>query len=136
MSEVAFPPENTLSGKDLRRSKKVLLFSPDLHLCASFTLLLQDRFKVVTTTEGDFVEKILDLIKPDLLITDLSPNEKSADSLRALKEKIPNLKIILFLDSWITNKGVESSLNKIVDAIFYQPIDLTEINRRLDFLMS
>lgn len=120
----------------LDANKTVLLFSPDLDLCTSLTLLLQNRFKIVTTTQFEFVHKIVDTLNPHILIADLTPSEKLVDSITRLKADVPNLKIILFLDSWINYKKIESSLMKIADAIFYQPIDLIEINKKLDLLIN
>lgn len=120
----------------LNANNTVLLFSPDLDLCTSLTLLLQNRFRIVTTTQFEFVHKIVDTLKPHILIADLTPSEKLVDSISRLKTDVPSLKIILFLDSWINYKKIESSLMKIADAIFYQPIDLIEINKKLDLLIN
>lgn len=120
----------------LDKKKTVFLLSPDLDLCTSLTLLLQNRFKIVTTTQFEFVHKIVDTLKPHIFIADLKPSEKLVDSITRLKTDFPNLKIILFLDSWINYKKIESSLMKIADAIFYQPIDLIEINKKLDLLIN
>ncbi len=120
----------------MKEKKKVFLLSPDLHLCASFTLLLKNRFKVVTSTEQEFAEKIIELIQPDLFIADMKTNNNSVEIFQKLKVDNPKIKVILFLDSWVMNKGIESRLKKVVDAIYYQPIDLTEVDRELDLITS
>lgn len=136
-ASVLSKPESIADEKTrLDANKTVLLFSPDPDLCTSLTLLLQNRFKIMTTTQFEFVHKIVDTLKPHILIADLTPSEKLLDSIIRLKTDIPNLKLILFLDSWINYKKIESSLVKIADAIFYQPIDLIEINKKLDFLIN
>jgi DNA-binding NarL/FixJ family response regulator len=135
-ASIMISDESDFRGKnEVNVKKTIFLFSPDPDFCTSFALLLQNRFQIVTTTRFEFIHKIANTLRPHIFIADFKTSEKIVEFLVQMKNKTPTLKIILLLDSWINYKTIESTLKKTVDAIYYQPIDLTDINKEIDLLL-
>jgi len=56
--------------------RSILIYSPDLNFCFSLSMLFQDRYNVITTTNPECLETFADHYAADLVIVDAVPSEK------------------------------------------------------------
>ena len=61
--------------------KTILIYSPDLNFCFSLSMLFQDRYNVITTTNPSMLETFVTHSAANLLIMDASPSEKMLERL-------------------------------------------------------
>lgn len=127
------PGGNNGHGKAL---KVIVLYSSDSDFCLSFTLLFQDRYRIVTTSDPDMLSAAVEEYNPDLLIADAVPGERIGSRFDAIKQKQPNLPIILFYVSRLEPPALKDGLMNYVDAMFSKPIDLAEVTLRINELVA
>jgi DNA-binding response OmpR family regulator len=122
---------------DMDENKKsIIIYSPDLNFCFSLSMVFQDRYNVITTTNLGMLEKFVATYSADLVIVDAVPTEKlieRIDGLKALKRNLPV--IILYVYS-----SKEVALDRVVrphvDSVFYKPFEISAVSKRIDELLS
>lgn len=72
----------------------------------------------------------------DLLVIDSEPNSKIDELCRSLNINTRKIPIIITYVYTIKYKATEQNLRKLVDAIFYKPIDMIEVSQKIDFLIK
>ena len=75
--------------------KTILLYSPDLNFCFSLSVLFQDRFNVITTTNLGLMDKLQGTYAADLVIIDAIPSDGLLERLERLKHERPTLPIFV-----------------------------------------
>jgi response regulator RpfG family c-di-GMP phosphodiesterase len=111
--------------------KRVIIYSPDFSLCYSLLLYLQNRFKLVVTTDFNVLNEFSFNTLIDVIFIDHEPNNDLLKICQKIKSSNPNIPIFL---TYVYNKRVSYSEEKIksyVDEIFYKPFDLNEISSKL-----
>jgi len=116
--------------------KTILIYSPDLNFCFSLSLLFQNKFNVITTTNPSTLEPFVTHYSPSLLLVDSSPSEKVRDQLHALKELNHELPIIMIYVYNSKESLLDRDVRKEVDSVFYKPFDLSVVSNRIHELLS
>lgn len=116
--------------------KLIVLYSSDPDFCLSFTMLFQDRYRIVTVSNLDMLNLVVEERSPDLVIADAVPNERVGSRFDAIKRLHPSLPIILFYVSRLENAALKEGFVNYVDAMFSKPIDLLQVTRRINELVS
>ena len=116
--------------------KTILIFSPDLNLCFSLSMLFQDRFHVVTTTNLSAVESLAAGHSPDLMIADAVPSERLIEKLDALQTGSFRLPIILLYVYNARDVALDSAVRSHVDSVFYKPVEISAVSRRIEELLT
>ncbi len=135
MSETRLQNLNRINPKissKVDEKRTLILFSPDMDFSASFSMLFQDKFKVITTTDAGILTSIIKLIKPQLLIIDAIPSASMKEWIQIYKKENPQMKIVLFYVSWYNQSDTDKKWVELVDATFCPPIDLNEVNKRIN----
>ena len=87
-------PETPAPTSSMAEEKKtILLYSPDLNFCFSLSMLFQDRYNVITTTNPGMLDKFVADYSANLVLVDAVPSEKlieRLDSLEDLEPKTPH----------------------------------------------
>ena len=115
--------------------KNILFYSPDLNLCASLLMYFGDKYSVTTTTNLDSIEPISETLALDLLVLDGEPDDRLLELCKKMQSKKPLFRIILTYVYTSKFKEREADLKNYVEAVFYKPIDLYEVARKIERMM-
>ncbi|HZV13129.1 MAG TPA: hypothetical protein VFA55_07930 [Candidatus Kapabacteria bacterium] len=107
--------------------KTIVIYSPDKDLNVSLSMVLQDFFNVVTTEDIEALAGYVAIHKANLVIADAMPTEDLRVRFEKLKQEQRRLRIIMIFVSQLIGKKTKEEFNKIVDAVFYKPIELSEL---------
>lgn len=115
--------------------KTILIYSPDLNFCFSLSMLFQDRYNVITTTNIGMLEPFVQHYTADLVIIDAVPTQKMIDRLDGLKSAKKGLPIIMLYVFSAKGTGLDTAVRSHVDSVFYKPFDISVVARRIDELL-
>jgi response regulator RpfG family c-di-GMP phosphodiesterase len=115
--------------------KTILIYSPDLNFCFSLSMLFQDRYNVITTTNSSMLEELVVHYAASLLIVDASPSDKLIRLLHHVKELNVSLPIIMLYVFSPKESNLDTEARREVDAVFYKPFDLAAMSRRINELL-
>jgi PleD family two-component response regulator len=116
--------------------KTIFIYSPDLHFCFSLSMLFEDRYNVVTTTNPGMLESCVGTYAADLVLVDASPSETLIGQfakLRTHNERIPIILLYVY-----SQKSVEmdKAIRTHVDSVFYKPFEIEAVSQRISELLS
>jgi len=115
-----------------KMQKRILFYSYDFSYGLSLLMFFSDNYYVTSTTDLDSIPKMFSKNKYDLILIDEEPTDKVLSLCKYLKEKNPNLIIILTCAYKLKDNHKNNKLiNKSIDFIFYKPVDLLEISKAL-----
>ena len=126
--------EGNTEVDDTKRT--ILIYSPDLNFCFSLSMLFQDRYNVVTTTNPALLETFVVHYSADLVIVDAIPSEKILVRLDHLKEYNRELPIIMLYVYSQKDVRFDQAIRQRVDSVFYKPFDIAAMSKRIQELMS
>jgi DNA-binding NtrC family response regulator len=110
------------------RRKKVLVFSPDVALAKSLSLLLEDRFEIACETQLENLKATIGAASPALLLVDLFafPSDilKEVNVLRMSRLKVP---VVLLRVYRQLSPEIEETIRDIADFVFYKPFDVNAV---------
>jgi DNA-binding NtrC family response regulator len=110
------------------RRKKVLVFSPDVALAKSLSLLLEDRFEIACETQLENLKATIGAASPALLLVDLFafPSDilKEVNVLRTSRLKVP---VVLLRVYRQLSPEIEETIRDIADFVFYKPFDVNAV---------
>ncbi len=113
----------------------ILIYSPDLNFCFSLSMLFQDRYNVVTTTNPGMLETFVEHYAAGLVIVDAVPSEKMIERLDALKMRNRQLPIIMLYVCSSKEAVLDSAVRSHVDSVIYKPFDIADMARRVAELL-
>lgn len=119
---------------DLQK-KTILIYSPDLNFGFSMSMLLQDRFNVVTTTNVASLSELSAESRADLVLLDAIPTGSLVERIDTLKGVRPDLPVILFYVYEQKSAELEKRARAHVDSVFYKPLDVAAVSRRIQELL-
>ena len=115
--------------------RTILIYSPDLNFCFSLSMLFQDRYNVITTTNAAMLETFVTHYAANLVIVDASPTAKMVDLLRHVKGLNKHLPIIMLYVYSPKEASLDREVRSEVDSVFYKPFDLSAMSRRISELL-
>jgi DNA-binding NtrC family response regulator len=108
--------------------KKVLVFSPDVALAKSLSLLLEDQYEIACETQLDNLKAAIGIASPALLLVDLFafPSDilKEVTVLRTSRLKIP---VVLLRVYRQLAPDLEETIRDLADFVFYKPFDVNSV---------
>jgi DNA-binding NtrC family response regulator len=110
------------SGSTIMRT--IVMYSPDVDLCMSLTLYFQDRYIVVTTTDGNTLPSLIETHVPSLVIVDALPTSWLLQLFDVWKEHHPEMRVMLFRVWRYEDRKREAAIHKSIDYVVYKPIDI------------
>ena len=130
--EKDIPPSDRVVDE---RKKTILIYSPDLNFCFSLSILFQDRFSVITTTNADMLETFVAHYSADLVIVDAVPSDDIIEKLDALKRLNKSLPIIVLYVYSPKDVQLDRMIRGHVDSVFYKPFDVSAVSKRIEELL-
>ncbi len=118
------------------KKKTILIYSPDLNFCFSLSMLFQDRYTVVTTTNPGMLEAFVGNYSADLVIVDAVPTERMIERLNSLKGLNRNLPIIMLYVYNSRDVGLDKIAREQVDSVFYKPFEVGVVSKRIEELLT
>jgi DNA-binding response OmpR family regulator len=115
--------------------KTILIFSPDLNFCFSLSMLFQDRYNVITTTNAGMLRSFVSHYSANLLIMDATPSEQILEHLGTLKDLNSHLPIIMLYVFSPKEATLDAQVRQKVDSVFYKPFDLAAVSKRISELL-
>jgi DNA-binding NtrC family response regulator len=116
--------------------KTIVMYSPDLDLCMSLTLYFQDKYVVVTTTDGTTLPSLVETYHPSLVIADALPTTWILKLFDEWKEKHPDMRVMLFRVWRYEDRKREAAIHKSIDFVLYKPIDIDFVAHIVDGLFE
>lgn len=116
--------------------KTILLYSPDLNFCFSLSVLFQDRFNVITTTNLGLMDKLQGTYAADLVIIDAIPSDGLLERLERLKQQRPTLPIFVLYVYNARDAQLDRDIRALIDSVFYKPIELETVTERIETLLK
>jgi len=116
--------------------RTILIFSSDTNLCFSLSLLFQDRYRVVTTTNISAIEELASGSGADAAIVDESPSEcllERLDNLRAGSAKIPVIMLYVYNSRDV---ALDRAFRLRAASVYYKPVEVSLLSRRIDELLA
>ncbi|MBM2846367.1 MAG: hypothetical protein HW407_1679 [Bacteroidetes bacterium] len=104
--------------------KTIVMYSPDVDLCMSLTLYFQDRYTIVTTTDGNTLPALVEMYHPSLVIADALPTTWILDLFDTWKQTQPEIRVMLFRVWRYEDRKREAAIHKSIDFVVYKPIDI------------
>lgn len=119
------------------QSRKLLVFSADLDVAKSLTLLLEENFAVTYETNLEMLrQQILD-VGPAMLLLDLCPLPtdifRTIDVLRHLNRSFPVVTFHVFRNSL---PEMERAIRSVSDIVLYKPITVELITELVSVLLA
>lgn len=119
------------------QSKKLVVFSADLELAKSLTLLLEENFAVTYETHLEKLrERILE-VGPALLLLDLCPLPtdilRTVDVLRHMNRSFPVVTFHVYRNSL---PEMEKAIRSVSDIVLYKPVTAELVTELLSVLMA
>jgi DNA-binding response OmpR family regulator len=118
------------------QKKTILLYSPDLNFCFSLSMLFQDRYNVITTTNLGMLDKLVADYSANLVLVDAVPSGKLIERLAALRGLNKELPIILLYVYNAKDVDMDRSIRGHVDSIFYKPFEILPVSKRIEELLA
>lgn len=118
------------------QKKTILLYSPDLNFCFSLSMLFQDRYNVITTTNLGMLDKLVADYSANLVLVDAVPSGKLIERLAALRGLSKELPIILLYVYNAKDVDLDRSIREHVDSVFYKPLEILPVSKRIEELLA
>jgi response regulator RpfG family c-di-GMP phosphodiesterase len=116
--------------------KTIIIYSPDLNFCFSLSMVFQDRYNVITTTNLGMLEKFVEIYSAHLVLVDADPSQKLMERIDSLKESNRDLPVII-LYVYNTKEGtLDRAVRSHVDSVFYKPFEIGAVSKRIDELLA
>lgn len=129
-------PAKSAQSEGGESKKTILLYSPDLNFCFSLSMLFQDRYNVITTTNPGMLDKLVADYSADLVLVDAVPSEKLIERLGALRKLVKRLPTILLYVYNARDVELDKAIRAHVDAVFYKPFEIAPVSRRIEELLA
>ena len=108
--------------------KKVLVFSPDVALAKSLSLLLENQYEIACETQLDKLNATIGSASPALLLVDLYsfPSDilREVNVLRTSHLKVP---VVLLRVYRQLGPEIEETIRDLADFVFYKPFDVNAV---------
>jgi DNA-binding NtrC family response regulator len=117
------------------QKKTVLVYSADLNFCFSLSMVLQNKYNVITTTNCKLMEKFAADYSAQLAIVDAPPSENLIECLHGVKKQNGNLPIIVLYVYSPKDSALDNAVRSEVTSVFYKPFDLTAMSKRISELL-
>ena len=115
--------------------KTIIIYSPDLNFCFSLSMLFQDRYNVITTTNLGMLEQFVESYAADLVMIDAVPSESIIERLGRLKRTKKNLPVFILYVYNSKDVKLDRAIRDHVDSVFYKPFEISTISRRINELL-
>ncbi len=115
--------------------KNILVYSSDSNICLSLLMYWQNDYNVTTTTSLEVLRKVAFELEFDMIIMDADPSIEVENFCRDLREKNPDIPLVLTYVYRQNAKDFDDKMRKYTNTIFYKPFDLTEVTEHLSALI-
>jgi len=134
---VALPAEieNPRHARAGIAKKTVLIFSPDLNFSFSLSMVLQDRYHVVTTSNSAMIESFASTYAADIAIVDAVPTEMFIRQIDAIKKLRPGLSVIMTYVYDSRDVRLDDCVRSHVDAVLYKPFEADAVLCQVERLL-
>jgi DNA-binding response OmpR family regulator len=117
-------PSRQTDGEADDKKKTIVMYSPDVDLCMSLTLYFQDKYVIVTTTDGNTLPGLVETYRPSLVIADALPTSWILQLFDTWKQTHPGIRVMLFRVWRYDDRKREAAIHKSIDYVVYKPIDI------------
>lgn len=117
------------------QKRTILIYSPDLNFCFSLSMLFQDRYNVITTTNPGTLGTFVEHYAADLVIVDAVPSEKMIERLDSLKTLNRRLPIIMLYVYSPKEMVLDNAIRRHVDFVMYKPFNIADMAKRVAELL-
>ena len=116
--------------------KTIIIYSPDLNFCFSLSMVFQDRYNVITTTNLGMLEKFVAIYSADLVMVDAVPTENLIQRIDGLKTSSRSLPVIILYVYSAKEGAMDRIIRSHVDSVFYKPFEISAVAKRINELLS
>jgi DNA-binding response OmpR family regulator len=126
-----------MARAEIDESKKtIVIYSPDLNFCFSLSMVFQDRYNVITTTNLGMLEKYVEIYPAQLVLLDAEPSPKIMERIDAIKKIRCELQVIILYVYNAREGTLDRAVRSHVDSVFYKPFEVGAVSKRIDELLQ
>jgi DNA-binding NtrC family response regulator len=119
-----------------KKGRTILIYTADHDLAKSLTLLLEDRYRVHSTSNLKKGIEAVERADVDLLICDLGLSlEEGLAAFERLKAKDSEIPIIVFCPYQIRYSAMEAKIRERVNYCFHKPVNIEEVTQKIAELL-
>ena len=120
-----------------RKNSTILIYAADHDLAKSLTLLLQDEYKVHSTSILAKATEVVERREVDLLITDFGLSlEEGIKAFERMRLKNPGIPIIVFCPYQSRYSEIEAKIREQVNECFHKPVNIEEVMQAIARLLK
>ena len=115
----------------------ILIYAADHDLAKSLTLLLQDQYRVHSTSILAKATEVVERREVDLLITDFGLSlEEGFKAFERMRLKNPGIPIIVFCPYQSRYSEIEAKIRGQVNECFHKPVNIEEVMQAIAKLLK
>lgn len=130
------PAEEGAPAKEVVAEKKtILIFSPDTNFCLSLSMLFQDRYNVVTTTDLALIEELAADNGASLAIVDEVPSDQVISAIDSLHGSCEGIPVVMLYVYNSRDVALDRAMRSHADAVFYKPVEISAVSKCIDEIL-
>jgi DNA-binding response OmpR family regulator len=129
-------PKQTTRAEIDESKKTIVIYSPDLNFCFSLSMVFQDRYNVITTTNLGMLEKYVEIYPAQLVLLDADPSQKIMERIDSIKKVRCELQVIILYVYNAKEGTLDRAVRSHVDSVFYKPFEIGAVSKRIDELLQ
>ena len=125
-----------MQSNDKHYRKNILVIDPDHEFCKNVGLYLEDSFNVFIRSSIEYLDYTIFLNQVHLILVNVdSPAHFLLKELSSLKQKHPNVKVILMYTLWPEDSSIQKKLKQLADASIAKPFDVERLKIKIENLL-
>ena len=119
-----------------KKKRRILIYTVDYDLAKSLTLLLEDQYRVQSTSSLARGVDAIEHREIDLLICDLGLSlDEGVAAFEQLSTKNSDIPIIVFCPYQIRYSAMEGKIRKRVNYCYHKPVNIEEVTQTIAHLL-
>ncbi len=131
-----YHPTDEAGAAVVGQKKTIFIYSPDMNFCFSLSMLFEDRYNVVTTTDPALLASSIGDYAADLVLVDSNPTDSlllQFENLRARNARFPIILLYVYSPKTV---HLDRIVRNYVDAVFYKPFEIDAVSKRIAELLQ
>jgi DNA-binding response OmpR family regulator len=107
-----------------------------MNFCFILSMLFEDRYNVVTTTDMTLLASSMGDYSADLVLVDSNPTDSLLLQFQNLRSRSARFPIILLYVYSPKTVHLDKIVRNYVDAVFYKPFEIDAVSKRIAELLQ
>lgn len=128
---------STIMKRQFKSKQNILVIDTDREFCKSVRLYLEENYNVHSGQGLDNIDDTILLKQINLLLIDADfANQNLASILAGIRQKHPQLKIVIMYTYFSSDKKEEFNIAETADGMIAKPFDVQLLKEKVDLLLK